>query len=728
MAIRFDETTKTITLDTANTTYQMAVGKFGYLLHLYYGKKTAGNLDYLLQYYDRAFAGNPSDAGADRTFSLDVLPQEYPCYGDGDFRTSAFSMKDSRGVYGCDLRYQSHRIEKGKYAIPGLPAVYAAKQEADTLTVTLADPAAGVEVTLYYGVLAEQDVITRAACIRCTAKQPITVTRAFSGCVDWLYGDYDVIHFPGRHGMERNPVREAVTPGTHSFGSLRGTSSHQQNPFVIVAGRDANEDSGECFGMALLYSGNFRCAVEQDQFRQTRALMGVQDEMFEYTLAPGEVFRTPELACCYSANGLTALSQRYHRLILDHVCRGPYQHKRRPILINSWEAAFFDFNKDTLLNLARQASELGVEMLVLDDGWFGKRDSDDSGLGDWVVNEKKLGCPLSEVADGVNKLGMKFGLWIEPEMVSEDSDLYRAHPDWAFRIPGRTFTRGRNQLVLDFSRREVVDSIFAQISKVIDAAHIEYVKMDMNRSITDVYSAVGQQNNGAILYKYVLGVYDFLQRLLDRYPEMLIEGCSGGGGRFDAGMLYYTPQIWCSDDSDAVERIKIQYGSSFCYPIAAMGAHVSVVPNQQTGRTVPIATRAAVAMAGTFGYELDLSLLSGEEKQQVRAQVLDCKKYWDLIHEGLFYRLTDVMQHPEFAAWQIVAQNGADALLSVVTLDTHCNPPLQYVRLKGLKPEAVYRAEDTGKQYTGSALMNAGLPLPWVPDEYQTWQVHLIRE
>ncbi len=719
-------------METANTTYQMMVGRSDYLLHLYYGKKAAGEMQYLLRYTDRSFAGNPSDTGSDRTFSLDVLPQEYACYGNGDFRTTAFSMKDGAGVYGCDLRYQSHKIVPGKYSLPGLPAVFAGEREADTLEVVLADVHAGVEVTLYYGVLPALDVITRAVKVRSLAKTPITLTRVFSGSVDWLYGDFDVLHFPGRHGMERQTARDHITAaGSYSFGSRRGTSSHQCNPFIVVADHAATEDAGECLGMALLYSGSFRCEVEQDQFRQTRAMIGVQDDMFEYTLAEGECFYAPEVAYSFSSEGLTRMSQQYHKLILDHVCRSPYNHKRRPILINSWEAAFFDFDKKKLVDLAKQAGALGVEMLVLDDGWFGKRDDDNSGLGDWYVNETKLGCPLSEVADEVNKLGMKFGLWIEPEMVNEDSDLYRAHPDWAFQIPGRTFVRGRNQLVLDFSRREVVDNIFGQISKVVDAAHIEYIKMDMNRSITDVYTAVGQQNNGAILYKYVLGVYDFIDRLMKRYPKLLIEGCSGGGGRFDAGMLYYTPQIWCSDDTDAIERIKIQYGTSFCYPVAAVGAHVSVVPNQQTGRSVNLATRAAVAMAGTFGYELDLALLSEEEKAAVKRQVKDCDTYWDLIHEGLYYRLNDVMAHPEFAAWQFVAEDRSETLLTTVTLDTHCNAPWLFVRLKGLDPDAVYRAEnaaDGPARFHGSDLMNAGLPIRFAPDEYQAWQLHLVRE
>lgn len=729
MSIHYEKEQQIISLHTANTTYQMAIGKYGYLLHLYYGRKIEGDMSYLLTHFDRGFSGNPYAAGEDRTFSLDVLPQEYPCYGNGDYRTACFNMKNEQGVYGCDLRYKSHNIRKGKYSIDKLPAVYATEVEADTLEMVLEDKDAGIEVTLYYGVMEQLDVITRSAVIQNVGNAECTITKAYSGCIDFMEGDFDLLHFHGRHGMERVLERTPLIVGTQAFGSIRGTSSHQHNPFFILANKKATEDAGDCYGMSLVYSGNFKCEAEIDQYSQSRIAIGIQDEMFEYELKQDETFYTPEVAYIYSAEGLTNLSHKYHQLIQNHICRGKYKDVRRPILINNWEATYFDFNGDKIFDIAKQAAELGVEMLVLDDGWFGKRDDDMSGLGDWFVNEEKMCGPLSQVVDKVNSIGMKFGLWIEPEMVSEDSALYREHPDWAFVIPERLPVMSRSQLVLDFSRKEVVDYIFDMISKVIDHANIEYIKMDMNRSIANVYNAIeNKQNHGTILYHYVIGVYDFLERLITRYPNILIEGCSGGGGRFDAGMLYYTPQIWCSDNTDAIERIQIQHGTSFGYPIATVGSHISAVPNHQTGRKTSIQTRGVVAMAGSFGYELDLNKISEEEKEIVKQQITDCKKYWDLTHKGFYYRLSNPTENLEFAAWEFVAEDKKEALLNVVTLDTHCNSATSYVKLKGLNEKAWYYIEGEEVLYSGSALMHGGIPIPRMSDEYHSWQVHFIQK
>ncbi|MCL2527307.1 MAG: alpha-galactosidase, partial [Defluviitaleaceae bacterium] len=522
MAIIYDK--NTITLNTANSTYQMGIGKYGFLLHNYYGKKITGDMGYLVNYRTRAYSLNPNDSGRDRTFALDALPFEYPCYGSGDFRASAFNMKTRNGTYGCDLRYVSHEIKPGKYNIPGLPAVYANK--AETLEVVLADTVSGVEVTLLYGVIEELDVITRAVSVKNTSGEDIIITKALSGTLDFLTGDFDILHFPGKQGMEHIQKRFPVIQGKQSFGSLRGASSHQHNPFVILAGSSATEDTGACFGMMLLYSGNFICEADHDQYHQTRISMGLQDEMFEYALKPGEIFHTPEVAYAFSGCGLASLSHKYHKLINHHIVRGMHKDAMRPVLVNSWEAAYFDFDGEKLISIAEKSAKLGVEMLVLDDGWFGDRRADASGgLGDWYVNEDKLGMPLSKMVEKINNLGMKFGIWIEPEMISTDSTLYRAHPDWAYAIPGRPPAWGRNQLVLDFSRKEVVDNIFNQIAAVMDSANIEYIKMDMNRSLMDIYSATEtRQNAGATMHKFMLGVYDFLERLNTRYPHVLIEG------------------------------------------------------------------------------------------------------------------------------------------------------------------------------------------------------------
>lgn len=718
MAIIYNPNKRIFTLHTKHSTYQMQVDSLGYLLHLYYGAKNNSSMEYVLTYVDRGFSGNPYATGADRTYSLDALPQEFPTLGTGDYRNIALDIKNSRGIESTNLLYKKHEIRKGKYALPGLPVVWADEAEAQTLEIVLADENAGMEVHLLYGVLEEADVITRSAVIRNIGTETVTIEKAAAACLDFVSGNYDVIRFYGKHAFERNVERTVLGHGTIAFGSRRGTSSHQYNPAVILAEQGTTEEAGNCYGMLMVYSGNFFCEAERDQYNQTRLLMGLNDELFSYPLAAGDTFTVPEVILSYSQNGLSALSQQYHNCIRNHVCRSKYVHMSRPVLINSWEAAYFDFTGETIVNLAKEAASLGIDMVVMDDGWFGKRDDDNSSLGDWYVNEKKLGGSLSELIRRVHEQGVKFGIWIEPEMVNEDSDLYRAHPDWAIQIPGRKPIRSRNQLLLDFSRKEVRDQVFEQICAVLDQGEIDYVKWDMNRSMADVYA-------GNLTYDYVLGVYDFMERLTSRYPDMLLEGCSGGGGRFDAGMLYYSPQIWCSDNTDAINRTRIQYGTSFFYPVSAVGAHVSAVPNHQTGRVTSFHTRGVTAMAGTFGYELNPALLSDEEKQQVREQIASYKKYERLINEGTYWRLSDPI-HDEIAAWMSVSKEQDRALVSVVRLMAEANQAAVYVRLRGLKPKAVYLEEYSGKQYSGAALMHTGIVLPFFTHEYEAYQFSFV--
>lgn len=719
MAIQYQQEKQLFSLNTRHTTYQMKVDSKGFLLHLYYGGRISGNMGYLLTYYDRGFSGNPAAAGNDRTYSLDALPQEYPQAGTGDYRSSALVIRNADGSEYCDLRYVSHEIKKGKYGLKGLPAVYAPEAEAESLEILLEDPVSRVQVRLLYGVLEDEDIITRSVEISNSGDDPVCVEKAASACLDFVGGEYDLVSFCGRHAMERNFQRTRIAHGCQVIGSRRGTSSHQYNPAVIIADKNATEDTGSCYGMVFVYSGNFMCEAERDQYGQTRAIMGLHSDLFHYPLERGEKLVIPETILCYSAQGFGGLSRRYHRCIRTHLCRGKYSRQPRPVLINSWEAAYFDFNGETIYRLAKEAAELGIDMVVMDDGWFGKRDNDDSGLGDWQVNEEKLGCTLGELIRKVNAAGVKFGIWIEPEMVSEDSDIYRSHPDWAIRIPGREPVRARNQLVLDFSRQEVRDHIFDQICSVLDQGKIEYVKWDMNRSLTDIYSM--EKAQGKVTYDYVLGVYEFLERLMQRYPDLLIEGCSGGGGRFDAGMLYYTPQIWCSDNTDAIDRLRIHYGTSFFYPVCAVGAHVSAVPNHQTGRSVSLHTRGVVAMAGTFGYELNPETLSDQEKEQIKGQIADYKKYEEMIREGDYYRLSDPFEDV-YAAWALVSDDRKRVLLSVVMQEIHGNMTVSYVRLKGLMADAVYRDTETGMEYYGSALMEAGLPMPVQMGEYLAYQ------
>lgn len=727
MAIIFDENNRLITLNTKNSTYQMKIDEYGFLLHLYYGKRTNGNMDYILVNLDRGFSGNPYDAGDNRKYSLDALLQEFPCRGAGDFRSPVFEVRYEDGSFGCDLRYESHIIKDGKYGLSGLPAVYenSDMDKAQTLEITLSDKVSGIKVILYYGIIESLDIITRAANVINENKNNIYIEKLQSACLDFVSGNFDLITFYGRHAMERNIQRQSVGHGSYRIGSRRGTSSHQYNPLMILADSDANEDYGNCYAMSFVYSGGFLGEAEKDQYGQTRMQLGLMEEQFSYCLKSGESIIAPEVIMSYSDRGLAVLSQNLHKCIRENVCRGKYKNEVRPVLVNSWEASYFDIDKNSIVNLAKNAAELGVEMLVMDDGWFGKRDDDNSGLGDWFTNENKIGCSLKELVESVNNCGIKFGIWVEPEMVNEDSDLYRKHPDWAFAVPGKKPVRSRNQLVLDFSRKEVVDYIYDSITKVIESGNIEYIKWDMNRSIANVYSSEDKYQ-GNVYYDYVLGLYDFLERLNKNYPDIIIEGCSGGGGRFDAGMLYYTPQIWCSDNTDAIDRTKIQYGTSFGYPVSAVGAHVSAVPNHQTGRSVSIDTRGVVAMSGSFGYELDLGKVSEAEKNTIKEQIKTFKKEAELIHNGLYYRLSDPYKDP-VAAWEFVSKDGDDVLVNVVCLKMHGNMQPLYVRFKGLNENVTYKDVKTGKIYPAEALMNIGMPFMPELGEYQSWQVELKR-
>ena len=605
--------------------------------------------------------------------------------------------------------------------------MYQGEEKAETLEITLRDEYKNLEVVLYYSVFEDLDVITRACKIVNQSKEQVRLLRAYSMGLDFDNKDMDMLHFYGRHAMERKMERSPLQHGFQGVESRRGYSSHQQNPFVILCKQDANEEYGWCYGASFAYSGNFSIQAEVSQMDLTRLTVGIQDTQFEFHLEPGESFTAPEVILSFSENGLGQLSRNYHKAIRHNLCRGKYKTERRPVLINNWEATYFDFTPEKLVAIAKDAKELGIEMLVMDDGWFGKRDSDYSGLGDWFVNEKKLKGGLKNLVEEVNKAGMKFGIWFEPEMISEDSDLYRAHPDWALTVPGRSFTRARHQLVLDFSREDVRTYIFDRMCEILESANIEYVKWDANRHLTDVWSAkLPADRQGEVFHRYILGLYDFLEKLTQRFPNLLIEGCSGGGGRFDAGMMYYHPQIWCSDDTDAIERLDIQYGTSFGYPISTVGSHVSVCPNHQTGRSVSMKTRGIVAMAGTFGYELDITRLSQEEKDMVKIQVEEFKKYYSLIQQGDYYRLTDDGRKSPYVAWEFAAEDGTEALLNVVTLRVREYAMPYTVRINGLKPEAVYEVEGTGEKYSGAALINGGYLLPVIWDDYQSVQVHFV--
>lgn len=728
MAIIVDEKTGLFQLITDNTEYQMKADKYGVLKHLWYGEKTGCDMEYLQSYPDVGFSGNIYDAGNDRTYSLDTLPLEYACDGVGDYRVTGAAAVHSDGSCALDLRYKSYRISKGKYSIKGLPAVYADVSESETLEIVLKDKYSDIEVTLRYGVISKLDIITRCASVANNTNEPVILTKAASLCLDIPHGEWEWVHFHGRHAMERLTERMPLCHGIQESSSTRGTSSHHQNPTVLLCSPDCTETSGSCIGAALMYSGSFQTKIQLDQMEQVRLVMGINPELFRWKLKPSEVFDTPEVIMSYSAKGMEKLSHNFHKVIREHVCRGKYKLAERPVLINNWEATYFDFNEEKILKIAEQAASLGVDMLVLDDGWFGKRDDDCSGLGDWFVSEEKLNGGLGKLAEKIKSLGMKFGLWFEPEMVSEDSDLYRSHPDWAIKIPSRNPVRSRYQLVLDMINPEVRDYLFGAISDILKNADISYIKWDMNRSICDWYTpCLSAENQGEMPHRYVLGLYELLERLTTAFPDVLFEGCSGGGGRFDAGMLYYCPQIWCSDDTDAFERTKIQYGTSFFYPVSAIGSHVSAVPNHQTGRITPIETRAVTAMAGSFGYELDLNTLSHDEKQEVKEQIVRFKKDGPLIHNGLYYRLSDSL-NDKYAMWGFVSEDKKEVLVHGVIFRTEPNRTQYLVKLRGLLPDTNYRLAENGEVYKGSALMNGGILLPKSWGDYASIEMHFISE
>ncbi len=729
MGIYFDEDKKIFTIETNHSTYQFLVDEYGNLLHLYYGSNIQGSAEYLLQYRDRGFSGNPSSAGNERTYSMDVLPVELSIWGNGDYRSPAFVVETEDGARGAVFAYASHEIRQGKYRLAGLPAVYTDDAEGSgvqSLEILLNDPVLGLEMRLLYGVLPELDVITRAVTLTNTGKHKVYLEKALSASLDFITGDYDWITFHGRHMMERNVHRTHIDKIGQMIGSRRGASSHQYNPFLIVAEEGTGESTGSCYAMGLVYSGGFQAEAEQDQFGTTRVQMGIQEAGFHYPVAPGETFTTPEVVLAYSGEGTDGLTVKWHDLIRNHMIRDPYKGQPKPVVVNSWEGAYMDINREYILQLAEAGRELGIDMLVVDDGWFGKRNDDNSSLGDWVANESKLSCSLSRLIEDVNAEGLRFGLWLEPEMVSEDSDLYRAHPDWALKLPGRSPVRSRNQLVLDLANDQVKKYVLESICRVLDAGNIEFVKWDFNRSIYEAYSA-GADHQGSVLHDYVLGLYEILEQLRSKYPKLLIEGCSGGGGRFDLGMLYYTPQIWTSDNTDPMDRLWIQYGTSFGYPPAAMAAHVTKSPNEHTGRRTPVETRGITAMYGAFGFELDLARMPENEKEAARKQVMDYKRFEQLIREGDYYRLNDP-DRENFCGWGFVSKDKRQALVHVVITQIRGNEPVNYLKLKGLKQDAFYTDENTGITYDANLLMSAGLPLPLEHREYRAYRFHFVME
>ena len=727
MSILFHENKKTFSLHTSKTTYQLKIGNLNYVNHLYYGATIPDeDLVYLIRRYDRGFSGNPYDSLQERTFSLDAQPQEFTTQQQGDFRINSIELQNADGSFSFDGRYVSHQMYKGPFTLNGLPTAFATEKDTvDTLELVLEDAITKVQVTLLYSVFEEANIIMRAARVHNAGEKTVSLKRIMSFNMDFMNGSQlDLISLPGRYGQERQVERQPLTHHVHKIRSGRGISSHQQNPFIALADRGTNEEFGSCYGFALMYSGSFLAEAELDQYDQARLVMGINDRLFSYPVAPGEDFDTPAVLMTYSHKGLTGMSHCYHDFFRTNLNHSKFiRDVQRPVLINTWEAAFFDFDDVKLVEIAKAAKDMGVEMIVMDDGWFGKRDDDNSGLGDWYVNEKKIKCGLTELVRQINDLGMKFGIWFEPEMVSEDSDLFRAHPDWVMEIPGRHAVRSRNQLVLDVGREEVQEYLITSINSILDSANIYYVKWDINRAITDLWSnALPADCQGEVSHRYVLGLYKVMDGIIKTHPDIMFEGCAGGGGRFDAAMLTYFVQYWSSDNTKPLDNLKLHYGSSFLYPICTMGAHVS-----EASPMVPLETKAAIAMCGTFGYELDATRLGKEDIAICRKMSELYHKNYDLNFFGDYYRLENPFDKVNLVAWECVAKDKSEALVTVITVNLTVNGPQEYIKCRGLSPNRLYRMEGDGTELTvsGMALMHAGIPIPREIPEFTAFIYHL---
>lgn len=716
MAIQYYEKERIFKLDTKASSYVIAiVDEEGFLGHVYYGRKVnTHDLSYLLRIDEAPFV--PSTNARDRLSFLDSFPMEYPTHGLGDFREDAISVRTFSGHTALQLSYESHKIYNGKPALKELPATFAKEGECQTLEITTVDKILGLKVILVYSAFEDVDVIARSVRVVNEGKEAIYLTKVMSSCIDMDNKDFDLITLHGSWARERHINRRPVTLGFQGVSSIRGESSHQEHPFMALLEHNADQDRGEVYGMSFVYSGNFLAETYMTQFDTIRAFMGINATDFCWKLEVGDEFQAPEALNVYSAEGLGGMSRTFHDLFRKHLIRGEYKDRKRPILINNWEATYFDFNTEKLIAIAKQASELGIEMLVMDDGWFGHRNDDNSSLGDWYVNESKIQGGLKYLVDEVNKLGMKFGIWFEPEMISPDSDLYRAHPDWAIAIPGRVAGLCRNQYVLDLSRPEIVDYAYEQVAQILRSANIEYVKWDMNRQLADLGSlGLPADRQAELSHRYVLGVYRMQEKLITEFPHLLLENCSGGGARFDPGMLYYSPQIWCSDDTDAVERLEIQEGTSLIYPLSAMGAHVSDCPNHTVGRVTPFETRGYVALAGTFGYELDVTKIPEEDRRMIPEQVAMYHKYNDLVREGDYYRLASYSQNHKYDCYMVVSKDKKEALVTFVQVLMRPNYHSRRIFLRGLDANKNYRIEGEDRIYSGDALMSAGLQVqnPW---------------
>ena len=718
---------KLFKLDMKDTSYVIGVvDEEMFLGHIYYGSFLNDyHPAHTLRISENPFV--PSQYNRDRVSFLDSFPMEYPAHGLGDYREDCISIMAVNGSSGLSMQYVSHRIWKGKPGLLHLPASFGGEDECSSLEILCEDTCTGLQAALLYTVFEETGVMARSVKVINKGKEDIYLIKVFSACLDMDNKDFEAISLHGSWARERHIQRVPVSHGKFSVESVRGESSHQDHPFMALCTKGTNQEQGEVYAMHFVYSGNFKVSVQNDQFDQVRMVMGIHPEDFRWKLEPGEEFQAPEVIMVYSSQGLGKMTRTFHDFYRNHLIRSIYRDKKRPILINNWEATYFDFDTEKLLAIAKQASLLGIEMLVMDDGWFGNRYDDERALGDWTVNEEKLPGGLKYLVEEVNKLGMKFGIWMEPEMISPDSDLYREHPDWAIAIPGREGSLCRNQYVLDLSRRDVIDHIYESIAKILRSANIEYVKWDMNRQLTDIGSAsLPPDRMGELYHRYVLGVYELQERMLEEFPYLLLENCSGGGARFDPGMLYYSPQIWCSDDTDAIERLKIQEGTAFIYPLSTMGAHVSDCPNHAVRRSTPFETRGHVALAGTFGYELDVTRISAKDRRMIPKQVELYHRYNDLVREGDYYRIASYSENHYFDCYGVVSRDKKEALYTFVQVLNIPNYRSRRICFKGLDPERKYKIEGERGVYTGDVLMKAGYLVGNLEGDFKSRLIHIV--
>ena len=708
MAITFDNNKKIFALQMPHATYMMGIADERYLGHIYYGRKIARpDGAYLMRTGEPPYV--PSVNKREKCSFLDAFPMEYPCGGVGDYRESCLEIRNHAGYRGCEFFYKNYEIKKGKSKLDGLPAVFGTKEDCETLEITLADEVLKLELILSYSIFADSDVVARSARLRNLGEEPVYLEKVYSACIDMDDRSFEMLTLHGSWARERQIERRPLGHGKQMVSSIRGESSHQEHPFLALVTPETTQQTGEVFGMHFVYSGNFIAQTELTQFDAVRMTMGIHPYGFEWKLNPGESFTAPEVILVYSNNGLGGMTRTLHDLYRNHLIRSPYLHRERPILINNWEATYFDFDANKLVDIAREAKRCGIEMLVMDDGWFGKRNSDNCSLGDWQVDRNKLPDGLSALVDRIKEIGLSFGIWFEPEMISPDSDLYREHPDYAIQIPGREASESRQQYVLDLSRPEIVDYVYDMVSDILKNADISYVKWDMNRQLSDVGSfALESDRQGELFHRYVLGVYRMQERLIQDFPDLLLENCSGGGARFDPGMLYYSPQIWCSDDTDAVERLSIQEGTALLYPLSTMGAHVSDCPNHTVGRNTPFETRGNVALAGTFGYELDITKISEEDRSMIKGQTELYHKYHELIREGDYYRIASYRENHTHDCWQVVSKDQKDTLVTYVQVLGEPNYHSRRIYLQGLQSEGRYRLEENGQEYAGDLLMYGG--------------------